>query len=71
MIRGSNTVDNFKQIAEIVEKKGTGIVYRVMSVQMYPEVYPGNFYKNPVRSRKKFEIFYRRRLYFSPSPGYR
>ena len=40
MIRGSNTVDNFKQIAEIVEKKGAGIVYRVISAQMYPEVYP-------------------------------
>ena len=39
-IRGSNTVDNFKQIAEIVEKKGAGIVYRVISAQMYPEVYP-------------------------------
>ena len=40
MIRGSNTVDIFKQISEIVEKKGADIVYRVMSGQMYPEVYP-------------------------------
>ena len=39
-IRGSNTVDIFKQIAEIVEKKGAGIVHRVISDQMYPEVYP-------------------------------
>lgn len=41
-IRGSNTVDIFKQISEIVEKKGVGIVYRVYIIQNVIETVPNS-----------------------------